>query len=247
MAKSYRNIQQWDHWLTQFLGSNVLQIEQQYLPKYLNNCNGKHALLIGVPRQNVLFKSNKILNHYALTPLSDRLNRIRCIESKFNELPIASSSMDLVLLPHTLDMCDRPEQLLNEVCRIVKPEGHVVILGFNPFSFWGLMQRFLKNSTVPWSFKFLKSSIVINWLENTNFELQKKGGFLFQPPIQNETIFKKLRFLEWIGQKFFPSLGGVYVLVAKAKVIPLTPIKLKWKQTLPAVQIIPRPTMRGWL
>lgn len=49
--------------------------------------------------------------------------------------------------------------------------------------------------------------------------------------------FNKLHFLERIGSLICPVLGGAYVLVARAKVIPLTPIKLKWKQQLGDIRI----------
>ena len=47
-------------------------------------------------------------------------------------------SIDLVILPHILECIDNPRQLLAEACRIIKPEGHIIICGFNPHSLWGL-------------------------------------------------------------------------------------------------------------
>jgi len=246
LAKTYRVIQQWDHWLTQYLGQYVLQTEQRFLSRSLAVYRGKHALLIGVPRQNILLKPCIMTNHFALSPLADRLNRIRFIESKFNELPIATDSIDLVLIAHALEVCENPEKLLSEACRIVKPEGHIIILGFNPFSLWGLVKWLTKSDNIPWSLKFLKPSTIIQWLESSHFELQFKNGILFQPPLKNPIDYNKFRLFEWIGQKLFSPFGGIYVLAAKSKVIPLTPIKLKWKQKIPVVNVsIPRPTMRG--
>src|SRR6266566_5631533 len=54
------------------------------------------------------------------------------------QLPFACKSVDVALLPHTLDFCDDPHAVLREVTRVLAPEGHVVILGFNPVSLWGL-------------------------------------------------------------------------------------------------------------
>ena len=54
------------------------------------------------------------------------------------QLPFDSRSVDIMLLPHTLEFSDDPHQVLREVSRVLTPEGHAVILGFNPFSLWGL-------------------------------------------------------------------------------------------------------------
>lgn len=246
--KLYRTIQQWDHWLTQFLGASVLEAEQRVLSRFLADFYGKNALLLGVPRQSVLFDSSAISQRVAVSPLTDRRNRIRCIESQFYDLPIASSSIDLVLLPHTLDFTDNAEKLISEACRVVKPEGRIVILGFNPFSFWGLTRSFIKSNRVPWSFNFIKTSTIKKWLTFAHFELVKEDKLIFRPPLKNHAIYEKIKFLEWFGRQFFKPLGGVYVIAAKAKVIPLTPIKLKWKQKIPAVSMtVPRPTMRDGL
>ena len=54
---------------------------------------------------------------------------------------------------------------------------------------------------------------------------------------KQKTVYQKLNFLEHVGKKCFANLGGIYILLARAKVIPLTPIKLKWKQPLNGIRI----------
>lgn len=71
-----------------------------------------------------------------------------------------------------------------------------------------------------------------------DFELVNQDTLLFRPPLQHhDAIYQKMKFLEWIGNKLWTPLGGVYMLMAKAKVIPMTPIKLHWKQQLSGVQV----------
>ena len=64
----------------------------------------------------------------------------------------------------------------------------------------------------------------------------------------HENLFNKLSFMEWFGRKFHLPFGGIYTLIAQAKVIPLTPIKLRWKQKLSDVKLgsisLPKPTAR---
>lgn len=246
LAKTYRALQQWDHWLTQFLGHSVLEAEKEFLLNCLATFFGKHGLLIGVPHQNELLKASVTAHQVVLTPIISKTRHIKTIESEFKELPIVSGSVDLVLLSHALEYLDNPQQLLSEACRIVKPEGHIVILGFNPFSFWGLRKFFLQSTGSPWSTHFISAGKVKDWLNLADFELIKHNTLLFRPPLQHHPrIYRKLRFLEWIGKKCHWPFGGVYVLIAKAKVIPLTPIRLSWQQKLaPFSATIPGPSMQ---
>jgi SAM-dependent methyltransferase len=62
-----------------------------------------------------------------------------CCEPEY--LPFADQSLDLVVLPHTLERAEDPHRSLAEVERVLRPEGRVVIVGLNPVSLWGLRQR----------------------------------------------------------------------------------------------------------
>ena len=53
-------------------------------------------------------------------------------------LPFASDALDVVLLPHTLERVAEPEQVLREAERVLRGEGHVLVLGFHPWGPWGL-------------------------------------------------------------------------------------------------------------
>jgi SAM-dependent methyltransferase len=154
-----------------------------------------------------------------------------------HELPILTGSIDLVMLPHTLEFVDNARQLLAEACRIVKPEGLIAICGFNPYSAWGLRKAFTKHKTPPWSGNFIYSYKIKNWLQLVGFEMEKQQSILFRPPISRPELFQKLQFLEYIGSKCFPMLGGVYILLARAKVIPLIPIRMQWKQQLSGIRL----------
>ncbi len=253
MAKTYRKIQQWDRWLGHFPGHRILSAEQDVLPSLLPGSYGNQALLIGTPHQQGLLNAITIPNRYLLTPLviHGRLNSTQTIESELHELPIASGSIDLVVLPHILECVDNPRQLLSEACRVIKPEGHIIIFGFNPASLWGMRQSWSKDATHPWPGSFIKSSAIKQWLGFADFELVKSTTFLFRPPVKHERTFQNLQFLEWVGRMTHLPMGGIYSLVAQAKVIPLTPIKLRWKQKLSDVKLtasiggIPKPTVRN--
>ena len=249
MVKSYRAIQQWNRWLSHFLGGELLLAENKLLLNLTEHCYGKHTVLVGVPKQNSLLEKGQIPDRILVTPFVLHDKNIRYVEGDWNELPISTGSVDLVVLPHSLEYVDNPRQVLAEACRIVKPEGSIVIFGFNPHSLWGLQGSWNKiNSRDAYSGKgnFLSTSTVKQWLALADFELLKQRSLLFRPPIDQPKIFQKLKFMEWIGDKCILPFGGVYALMAKAKVIPLTPIRLNWKQQLAGAKLtIPGPSIRN--
>ncbi len=219
-------IQHWNHWLDHALGLELLKSEKQFLTHLLEKLHGKHAVLIGLPKQYDLLRSTSLSFHYLVTPFIHHEKTENCIEGSWKELPISSGSVDLVIMPHTLEYVDNPHHVLSEACRIVKPEGSIVILNFNPLSLWGLQELF----TQARKGNLLSKSTVKQWLTLADFELIKQDTFLFRPPLSKENLFEKMGVMEWIGTKSLLPLGGVYVLFAKAKVIPLSPIRLRWKQ-----------------
>lgn len=239
--RGYRTFQHWNKWLTEkHLGNDVLNVEHRYLSNMLSNHFGKHALLIGTPAQASLLSASTIPCHTIISPLP--VAQKGFVEGDFRELPILTGSMDLVILPHALELVDHPRQLLAEACRVTKPEGLIVISGFNPMSLWGLSKSLRKGLDIPWPNKLLPPSTVKNWLDLADFNMEQYRSMLFRPPIENLNIYNKLHWLESVGKKCTPLLGGVYISVARAKVIPLTPIKLKWKQAFGGIRL---PNMAG--
>lgn len=239
MAHGYRNLQHWEKWLSQqFFGAELLAAEEKQLGSLLERHFGRHAGLIGVPRQQHLLNAAKIPCHTLITPLLGRDSQKGLIEGDLHDLPILTGSMDLILLPHTLEFIDNPRQLLSETCRVIKPEGLIVICGFNPYSLWGLKKLMArKNNNLPSGANFIQTGRIVNWLRLADFSIERQETVLFTTPVDQGKFSRKLNLLEKFGSKWFPIFGNIYIIIARAKVIPLTPIRLKWKQQLSGVHI----------
>ncbi len=233
MAHGYRTLQRWDQWLmNHFLGSVLLQEEGKLLPTLLNKHPGKNALLIGVPSQSSFLKEMTQDKPLLMSPPIHHHHQDFHIESDLHELPIQSGSVDLVIIPHTLEFVDHPRHLFSEACRIVKPEGLIAIVGFNPYSPWGIKNIFAEDESSAFTSHMIHAQKIKGWLKLADFAIEQHHSFLFRPPLSFPTLQNKLTFLEKIGPYCFSPFGGAYVLIARAKVIPLTPIKMKWKQEL---------------
>lgn len=238
MAYRYHTLQHWNQWLSVApVGLRLLNAEVNCIKNLLANHYGKHCALVGVPSQKSLLEANKLPIRTLISPITERHARSGEVEADVHELPIFSGSIDLVILPHTLEFVSNPRHVLIEACRIVKPEGLLVYIGFNPISLWGVKRYFSKTKDVPWSGRFIPLSQIKNWLKLKEFEEVMSTTTLHQFPCQNEKWFDRLHLLDKIGPTLLPAFGGVSVLVARAKVIPLTPIRMRWKQKLSAIEL----------
>ncbi len=140
-------------------------------------------------------------------------------------LPFDVKSIDVVLLPHTLDFASDPHQVLREVDRVLAPEGHVVILGFNPLSLWGIRRLVARRrGRVPWCGNFFGRHRIKDWLALLEYELTGGHMLYYRPPVQNEAVMDRLYFLDKVGDRWWPMMAAAYLVVAKKRVFGVTPL-----------------------
>jgi SAM-dependent methyltransferase len=163
----------------------VLESEQKFLSRLLKERYGKHALIIGVSEQGDLLNHCALSKHTVISPLVHKNKKIKYIESELSELPIFSGSIDVVVIPHTLEFIDNPRQLLMEACRIVKPEGDIIIFCFNPLSFWGLKKWWVNHKHIPWSGHFTRAKTIKKWLKLADFELTRQDPLYVKKYLTN--------------------------------------------------------------
>jgi SAM-dependent methyltransferase len=119
-------------WLLTTHGQYVLEREQDFIDHSVADVFGFNAMQIGLPQYDLL-RASRIPLH--ILAGAEQKAQVRL---NVDELPFACDSLDLVVLPHLLEFSDHPHQILREVERIMLPEGHVIITGFNPRSLWGV-------------------------------------------------------------------------------------------------------------
>jgi SAM-dependent methyltransferase len=219
------------HWLKTPLGQRLLDAEVELLQQILPHLFGYHLLQIGSVGQGRLLDSSRIMHRCVLSRHADLISHpYSSVYAIADALPIAHDSIDVVLLPHTLEFEDHPHEILREVERVLIPEGHIVILGFNPISLWGISRWFLtRRQTAPWCGRFLTILRLKDWLALLGFEVIELQFFFFAFPFHNDNLKNYTSSLEKIAARWAKNLGVVYLLVAKKRVATLTPIKPKWQ------------------
>lgn len=178
-------------------------------------------------------------------------------------LPFAAMSVDLLLLPHRLEFSERPHQTLREAERVIVPEGHLIISGFNPVSTWGIKffvkkvihRVFFKKrgeypeKMYPWNAHLISLGRLKDWLALLGFEVVSVKKTCHIPPFNSEKLHSRFSFMDRLCKKSLGYLGchrfgGVYFVVAKKRVHGVTPLKPKWKTPKMPTVLIPRPSSR---
>jgi SAM-dependent methyltransferase len=139
------------------------------------------------------------------------------IEGDSKDLPFASESLDLIVLPHVLEFATDPHQILREVDRVLRPEGRLIISGFNPASLWGARQylsRLVGTPYLPRDGQFISLIRIKDWLELLNFSLDRGHFGCYKFPLQGESAMGKMNFLEKMGNRWWPIFGAVFLVSA---------------------------------
>ena len=218
-------------WFGEPPGSLLLEREQACLEPLLSRLFGYYLLQVGSPvLQAESLPGSRIKQRLMIAPERPEPTPAGWICGDPRRLPVATDSVDAVLLQHTLDFCADPHQVLREADRVLIAEGSLIVLGFNPWSLWGLRRLSGRRSgRIPWCGRFISRHRLQEWLSVLGFELERVESVMFLPPLRQQMLMDSLRFLEQLGQNWWPLLSGVYLIQAVKRVSSLIPIKPAWK------------------
>lgn len=207
------------------LGHVFFELEKSSLNNVLEKMFGYHLLQLGGCK-DVNFISNSPVSHKIYFDF-DVVDSIydSTVQGNFADLPFLENSIDVVLAPHFFEHIDDVQEALSEIYRVLIGEGHIVVVGFNPFSLLGIANKLKLTSIIEKKSKPISMGRMISLLHRFDFEVVNVKTFFFRPLIKNSAILKKMTFMEIVGQILLPKFGGIYILVAKKKIISLTPIK----------------------
>lgn len=223
-------------WLTSPLAAYLLQWEQRYLDSVVADVFGFHAVQLGLPELDAL-RANRMPHRWradSAQPLPFAsaalgLPTAVSLSCDFDALPFDSQSLDLVVLPHALELARDPHLTLREVERVLMPEGRVVIIGFNPTSLWGVRQRGSNarrylglgpshSRFLPHDGELIAYRRLRDWLRLLSFEVETGRFGCYRPPITSEKWLSRFEWMEPAGDRWWPVLGAVYALTAVKRV-----------------------------
>lgn len=166
----------------------------------------------------------------------------------YTELPFASQSIDLVVLPHVLEFSTDPHQVLREVERVLIPEGQVIICGFNPASLWGarqVLRRVGGTSFLPRTEELISMPRMKDWLKLLNLSASQSHFGCYAPACRSEKWLHRYAFMDNAGPRWWPYLGGVYIVQAIKRVKGMHLIGPAWtKKTATTPAVVPATNKR---
>ena len=187
---------------------------------------GYHLIKLGALSAEIDIPNCTINNQVTISSESNSMNVVGDID----DLPLQEHSVDVCLLSHALEFSLDPHHVVREANRVIIPNGYLIITGFNPFSLVGVnkLLPYRRNKT-PWNEHFFSPMRVKDWLHLMGFEILADQRCLHTNLTGQLTTDSLNNQWHRFAKNYLHALGSVYVIVAKKRILPLTPIKPKWK------------------
>jgi SAM-dependent methyltransferase len=235
-------------------GEYLLAWERERFDQAVADMFGYHALQLGLPELDAL-RSNRMPHKWLALPGADdgllatapgspdatatggaSSPRVALLTDSA-ALPFPENSLDLVLLPHTLELSRDPHTTLREVERVLVPEGRVVISGLNPASLWGLRQRrahFYRRLGygelfLPEAGEFIGYWRLRDWLRLLSFEVESGQFGCYRPAVSSRASLDRFAWMDKVGERSWPIFGALYFVVAVKRVRGMRLLEPAWK------------------
>lgn len=217
----------------------MLAWEQERHDELVADCFGYHALQLGLPQLGGL-RANRIQQRWlAVNAAAQAVDApVPTLWADAVQLPFAAASLDLVLMPHTLELSVSPHAALREAARVLVPEGRLVISGINPWSLWGLRQgrtqwyaRLGAHGPlfVPDVREFFSPWRLRDWLRLLDLEVETVSLGCFRPATRASGWLERMGWMDAVGPRVWPVLGAGYVMVAVKRVVGMRLLEPAWR------------------
>jgi SAM-dependent methyltransferase len=236
-------------------GRYLLAWERAEFDRAVADIFGFHALQLGLPELDTL-QANRMPHKWLAVrePALDDCGQAKpALVCDFAALPFEEHSLDLVVLPHSLELNTDPHATLREVERVLVPEGKVVICCLNPASLWGLRQRRAHlyrrlgfgEMYLPDAGDFIGYWRLRDWLRLLSFEVESGNFGCYRPAMKSEKWLDRYDWLDSAGERWWPIFGAVYFIVAVKRVRGIKLIGPAWKtKKALATAPVPMPNRR---
>lgn len=259
-------------WLETPPGEYLLAWERAQFDAVVADIFGYHALQLGLAPLPAL-QANRMPHRWLAVPTAGKsldsvssatsdasnqaLQPAADLVTDFAALPFFENSLDLLVLPHSLELSPDPHATLREAQRVLVPEGKLVVCGFNPISLWGLKQtrahlyrrlsrmvsgdpgKQYASQTVkagglgalflPEAGEFLGHRRMKDWLSLLNFEIESDQFGCYRPAVRSDKWLQRFAWMDNVGARYWPIFGAVYMVVAVKRVHGMRLLSANWK------------------
>ena len=215
-----------EHWQDLSQGDNVCEELELALAPIMERIFGYYLVKLGNLSSELALKSCPIKQKFNL---SQTLIDSAHIKSKSSQLPLQNNSVDAFMLAGELDFAQDPHQIIREIDRAITSNGHVVIAGFNPFSLAGVMKYLpINRNNILHEGRFFTAARIKDWLQLLDFEIIQQEQVVYSGLFLRKRLNQASRVQKWC-KRYLPWFSSMYVIVARKREVPLSPIKPRWK------------------
>ena len=213
-------------WLDSPTGQSLYQQERLFCFDKIFKLPGYRAAQLGVSPGHSLLDGLGQSHKCILSPMVSEQASCVC---DYESLPLPSNTLDVIVLHHALEFSPRPHNLLNEAARVVVAGGHIIIVSFNPYSFFGLTKwaagMFSKRQL--WRHHSLRTARLIDWLQLIGFQVVTTRPRGKPATTDTEQNINGAQLPGWIRRQI--AVRAFSVIVARKQVAPLSPVRqLHW-------------------
>jgi len=222
-------------------GRYLLEWERAEFDRVVSDIFGYHALQLGLGELDCLQANRMPHKWLALSHADtavDEYRRRPALVTNYAALPFEENSVDLVVLPHSLELNVDPHATLREVERVLVPEGKVAICCLNPASLWGLRQRRAHvyrrlgfgELFLPDAGDFIGYWRLRDWLRLLSFEVESSTFGCYRPAFATEKWLERYDWMDRLGERWWPIFGAAYFIVAVKRVRGMKLMGPAWKK-----------------
>ena len=214
----------WSRLLGSAAALHLQQWQAQRAERLLADVFGYHAVQIGQP-DNDWLQANRMPHRWRARAECDPLPSLASppgagprhdLEMDTRAWPWSAASLDLVVLPHTLEWCADAHLCLREVERVLMPGGRVLIAGLQPWRWWS--RKAQRHPEGREGLQPIALGRLRDWLRLLDFEVEalSLGGWM--PPLGSPAALQRLAWMDRWGPHALPGLQGHYLLLATKRV-----------------------------
>jgi ubiquinone/menaquinone biosynthesis C-methylase UbiE len=233
-ALTYNWTESLSRWDQIFTGEELKHIQNEIISDRLKLSYGHYLIKLGHLSSTLDTQSCLIKHQINIASNIVKPNVVGLI-AEYDELPLLTNSVDIVLMNHELEFSSDPHQVLREIHRVLMPSGNLVLSVFNPISLFMLHKIWPFKSESPlWRARMFSIARIKDWLILLGFEIIEQEYCCYS------SLLTKQQSDNWLQKKlkkYLPKIGSICIITAKKREWPLTPIRsnVKFKSSFQPV------------
>lgn len=151
-------------------------------------------------------------------------------------LPVPTASIDRVLLVHALEETESPEDLLEEISRVLSPGGRLIVVAPNRRGLWARMDTTPFGHGRPFS-----RSQIESLMRRAMFSPENWAEALYVPPLRRRLVLGSAVAWERIGAGMSLPFAGVHIIDATKQFYQRAPLRATRRSFAFRPVLLPQP------